>query len=245
MISLLAIAVNSVPAMFTLKERNSIHLTHKAADTALLPLSTAPRLFAAIRQKNTGRVLEILAMAPSAALATERYGCTPLQYACFNCPSVEIVRALIAVAPTLAMSRDKRTDTPLLYAASSYASLEVLQTLLAAAPEAARYPDICGMLPLHYGCMAPPDSDAILTLLAAFPEAAAVTTVDGWTPLHYACMRSTQSLEVIDALVKAAPATVGMRTRSVGAYTPLELARRWRLPGEIIRALEDAHTIPC
>lgn len=152
-------------------------------------------------------VLALLAAAPEAAAVQDYEGCTPLHHVKQQTP-LEVVQALIAAGPAGEGVRNLCSAYPLHSAILAKASEEVLCAIHAAAPEVARemhhsdFPLL--MLFENYWNEVP------VRLLDVAPEAAAAAGRLGRLPLH-AAMITGAHLEVVRALLEAAPETAAAR----------------------------------
>jgi len=126
---------------------------------------TRPNIFKLLRQLSYAKdgqtqkirddILTLLQKHPDAAKQTNKYGLTPLHFACWrtawhNGASLEVVNALLKAWPDAAKEKNEDGHTPLHYSCGG--ALEVVAALLNVWPDAVKEKDRYGNTILHMAC---------------------------------------------------------------------------------------------
>lgn len=179
--------------------------------------------------------MRLLEANSQAAACQDHCGKLPIHYLCCLGPlPLTFALAVLDTHPAGAAVADNAGMLPLIYATQYKQEAEVVRKLLIANAEAAHIPDSnLGWLPIHHA-VATGNLGAVNELLTASPETALVQDNNGWLPIHLAAMADLgteygdervyrdsladalrvenllsreDSIEIMQALLKAAPAT--------------------------------------
>jgi hypothetical protein len=107
----------------------------------------------------------------------------PLQIACLNGASDEVIFTLLSYFKEAAMHRDVAGRVALHYACCNDVSDKVIKALLNANPDSVTCKDDTGWLPIHVACSSGASLSVIRTLLLERPQTILSKTKKGSTPL--------------------------------------------------------------
>jgi ankyrin repeat protein len=163
-------------------------------------------------------VEKLIKYAPE-ALKTKTYpdGWFPLNLACCNKASLEVIEMLLKAFPKSAALRSRFGWLPLHEACHKQASLDVLNLLIEAYPQSIHERDYMNNIPsrylnggskllLHKAVTAGFSVHLVKFLLTRFPERCLEKDEYGMIPLHYACsLTHVNSADLVKLLLEASP----------------------------------------